>query len=108
MHPRVEEGARLTSQAEFDLTKPQTDGQIVYHHRAVVPGEPLPYKESLATLKIIISCITESGFIAIKDVGLQAVYDDPVNGRLRKFGSCEEAEKHGVMLLHILSELQGE
>jgi hypothetical protein len=50
--------------------------------------------------------VVEGGNYAITDISLWALCKDAVTDRLHFYKSKEEAEKHGVALLHILNVLQ--
>lgn len=117
VHPRVQEGELLTTRSKFDLTTEQKKGTLLF--RKLISQECLPFQDSRNALQVLrrlpypvhFGCgvrfgVVEGGNYAITDIDLWALYKDAVTDRLHYFKSKEEAEKHGVTLLHILSVLQ--
>jgi hypothetical protein len=117
-HPRLAYGELITPTTEFDLTKEQRYACLGY--LPLYRDEHMVFKRSKMATEILyrLPCsiffdvrlcfgVLEGGHYALTETEIIAY--STVHGRHPEvFNSCYEEQIHGVSLLHILSELQGE
>ena len=119
-HPSIQEGERVTLQSKFDLTREQQQG--ILRSSPPNPEERLPMKQTWKAFNILQRLpfpidfdmdlcldIVEGGNVGITQFGIHSLWNDSErkNRACNRFDSRKEEKKHGVTLLHILSELQG-
>jgi len=118
LHPMVANGETITRDAKFDFSKDQTKRTICFKRPPSLERWPLKHSQEAAEImhrlpyyvymdvSLDISVI-EGGEVALTWISISTIKMGEENSSDPFFNSAEEKEKHGVTLLHILSEVQG-